>query len=153
MICRTLIGGLYMPTKQCYRCKQEKDLGNFYRHPGMADGCLNKCIECAKKDAWGYRLADIDRIRAYDRERGKLPHRKKLSSRIRKVYRKRYPKRHASNYLLNNAVRDRRVQKLELCQDCGVKPTKIHGHHEDYYQPLNVIWLCPPCHKKRHKPF
>src|SRR5258707_11637000 len=37
--------------------------------------------------------------------------------------------------------------KLERkpCVVCGSRPT--HAHHFDYSRPLDVIWLCPKCHK------
>lgn len=34
------------------------------------------------------------------------------------------------------------------CEKCGRLDTE--GHHEDYSQPLVVVWLCPPCHRRRH---
>ena len=139
-----------MKEKQGFKCGRAKELGQFYRHPQMADGYLNKCIECAKADVLQHRAANIERIRAYDRARGRLPVRKTAMRRTVKAYVKRYPKRYAAGYLLGNAVRDGRLQKPDTCQDCGIKPNVLHGHHEDYYHPLVVVWLCPPCHKARH---
>jgi hypothetical protein len=33
-------------------------------------------------------------------------------------------------------------------QLCGRTPT--HAHHEDYSAPLDVVWLCAACHRRRH---
>jgi hypothetical protein len=37
--------------KKCFRCKESKEINQFYKHPEMHDGRLNKCINCTKKDA------------------------------------------------------------------------------------------------------
>lgn len=37
--------------KTCFVCNLEKPLDNFYKHPKMPDGHLNKCKECTKLQA------------------------------------------------------------------------------------------------------
>lgn len=37
--------------KICFKCKKEKNIDYFYRHPQTKDGHLGKCIECTKKDS------------------------------------------------------------------------------------------------------
>lgn len=49
----------------------------------------------------------------------------------------------------NVSVRRGRLLRL-ACESCGA----LHAekHHVDYSQPLNVRWLCRPCHLKEHAP-
>lgn len=35
------------------------------------------------------------------------------------------------------------------CRDCG--SLQSQKHHEDYGKPLDVIWLCRPCHLAHHR--
>lgn len=41
----------------------------------MTNRRMNKCIECTKNDVKKHRQDNLEKIRAYDRLRGNLPHR------------------------------------------------------------------------------
>lgn len=40
--------------------------------------------------------------------------------------------------------------KVQPCERCG-DAVGVHAHHDDYGQPLNVMWLCPKHHMERHR--
>ena len=64
-----------------------------------------------------------------------------------KRYAEKYPeKRHAKD-ALRHAVDRGQVQKPSQCAWCG-SSASLQAHHEDYSKPLDVVWLCVPCHGK-----
>lgn len=52
--------------------------------------------------------------------------------------------------LSSSAAREGAIEKPAECSRCGDRPRKLQGHHESYARPLDVIWLCIPCHRVRH---
>lgn len=34
---------------------------------------------------------------------------------------------------------------------CSCGETKVEMHHDDYDKPLEVTWLCVPCHRELHR--
>lgn len=59
-----------MQQKRCFKCEKVLPLGRFYRHPRMADGRLNKCKACTRRDVRENRERRIEHYREYDRKRG-----------------------------------------------------------------------------------
>ena len=134
-------------SKKCFKCGETKSIGSFYRHKMMRDGYLNKCINCAKADMRLYRKEN-DSVREYDRMRYQRPERKVAAAENAKRWAKKNPKGYQAHYQLTNAVRDGRVIK-EPCEVCG-SVDHIHGHHDNYDEPLNVRWLCAKHHHRHH---
>lgn len=134
--------------KECFKCNTVKPLSDFYKHPGMADGHLNKCKECTKNDATNNRNKNIEKIRAYDRERGKIPERIKANTAVNRAWRAEDKRRQSAHRKVSSAIKSG-VLVRNKCERCGDE--KSVAHHEDYDKPLDVVWLCQPCHKQRHK--
>ena len=44
------------------------------------------------------------------------------------------------------ALKSGRLTKATSCDRCGEKTPDLEGHHEDYSRPLEIMWLCTPCH-------
>ncbi len=61
----------------------------------------------------------------------------------------RWPKSRARQ-ILQNALASGRIQKPPFCERCEQETARLDGHHADYSKPLNVDWLCVPCHNIVH---
>ncbi len=150
-------------SKICFKCQKRKLLKCFYPHPQMADGHLNKCILCNKKDT-AVRVAFLEKNnpewvkKEAQRQRDKetkryyrIKHTAKFKAQKRKnelSYKTKYPEKKRAVYAANNAVRDGRLQRKTECERCGVSGIRLEKHHADYSKPLEVEFLCRLCHKK-----
>lgn len=143
-----------LSTKECATCKRTYLPDGFYKN---GNGSLAKhCKECTKAKVRAHRAANLERIREYDRQRGLLPHRKEAVKKRAHRYAGKYPplkvthpEARAAHVLVGNAVRGGRLTP-QPCERCGTTEN-LHAHHEDYSKPLDVTWLCQPCHGERHR--
>ena len=135
-------------SKKCFKCGKVKPRSEFYAHGAMADGLLGKCKECTKKDANEHRLANLEKVRKYDRERAKNPHRIANAVEQNKRWRKEDGRRASAHNKVARAIRAGVIEKAPCCV-CGSDNSL--AHHESYDRPLDVIWYCQPHHKGRHK--
>lgn len=135
--------------KECFKCHETKMLTEFYKHPRMSDGHLGKCKECAKKDAHRWRR-ESEHPREYDRKRyHQNPARRAHTAKVAAAWAAKYPERRKAQNAIHNAIRDGRLIKADECKTCG-STGRLHGHHDDYSKPLDVRWLCVPCHARHH---
>jgi len=127
--------------KTCFKCKEEKELKEFYKHPGMTSGYLNKCIKCSIKDCNRATIKQrkenpiktkSDRALSYARRR-----RKELDTRYKREYGisiEEFDKFYISqNGCCEICKRHQSILKHPLCVD--------HDHKTGRFRGL----LCRPC--------
>jgi hypothetical protein len=136
--------------KKCFKCLCVKPLSEFYAHKAMKDGHLNKCKACTLADVSAHRIQNLERIRAYDRARGRTAPRLKKSRQYVECRKgtPEYELRRKARVALGNAVKYKRIQPWP-CEVCGKE--KAQAHHPDYTRPLLVTWLCTTHHGQAHK--
>jgi len=136
--------------KLCKKCNQTKAVSGFEKNKGKKDGLNWWCKAC---------MADYHRSRHGDKRVIKLLNagrkRWQLSQpEAYKAYLDRYKSKHPDRVRAGNAVRGAvfrgTLDKPESCLRCGASGVRIEGHHHDYSKPLDVEWLCRPCHAAEH---
>lgn len=63
-----------------------------------------------------------------------------------KRYKTQNPEKYFAGRTLRRAVLNGKIVKPNHCTRCGLI-CNPEGHHADYSKPLQVIWLCRPCHR------
>lgn len=136
--------------KKCFKCLVIKPLDCFYKHKEMADGHVNKCKECNKKDVSSNYRENIEHYKEYDLKRNKTEKRKTKYTEGCRVFRKNNPIKYAAHAIVANSIRNGLIIRPSNCSKCSIECVP-DGHHCDYAYPLDVIWLCLQCHNDWHK--
>jgi len=122
--------------KRCPKCGEWKPLDEYYKNRHCIDGLRSYCKVC-------------------DAINGKLfsqTAKGKAAARRRNIkQRERYPERAKARSVICNAVAHGTLPAAKAlgCQDCSAEAEQYH--HPNYADPLHVIALCRPCHRKHHK--
>jgi hypothetical protein len=106
-----------------------------------------RCSACESKAAveWGQR--NREKKRAQNAAFRKSALGKQASARATVLYRERHPEKQRAHQIVQNEIKQGRM-KREQCSVCGT--ARAHAHHDDYSQPLAVVWLCHRHHMERH---
>lgn len=144
----------------CRLCSEQKNMTEFYKHPAMTGGRDSKCKECAREIMRKARSRRIEYYREYDRKRADDPERVSARKRYSKEtarnpeYSARWDSKNKvkkrAHTMVSNAIKYGQLERVGTCECCGSKE-RVEAHHENYFKPLEVNWLCPPCHGKRHR--
>jgi len=131
----------------CFYCGESKSPTDFYKDPKKHTRC---------KECW----------RAYTRINNRkhyLKKKEKHNTRTKKWYQENkhkwkeyhanriknsdYKKKERARQQARRAVK-KGIIKKENCSSCNSPISELH--HENYSKPLEVIWLCRPCHGRKH---
>ena len=125
--------------------------------------CAWRCRACSRLYEQAYRARRIregnpivtgkhclEKDRIYERGYRERPGVREHRAAQAKVYRldPRVQHKNKARWTLNKAVAKGAVIRGP-CEACGSGPAE--GHHPDYSKPLDVMWLCMPCHHALHR--
>jgi Recombination endonuclease VII len=104
--------------KNCFKCKENKELAQFYPHKGMTDGRLNKCVVCCRADSKShYKHADKEKLKQKKNEHNRTQYVRQRRHRLRKDY----------GLTPENIEAARELQK-GLCAICGKAGELVIDH-------------------------
>jgi len=142
--------------KTCRKCGKIKLAEEFYIHLQMSDGRLNICKDCVKQ-----RVKERERRLSKDpdwlikeRTRGRDKYHRLYkgfgangTTEAKKAWAKRNRLKIAAGRMAIRALGVGRLIK-KPCEVCGDE--KVEMHHDDYYKPIDVRWLCIKHHNEHH---
>ena len=134
--------------KTCSTCGRELPLSEFNKNRNNKDGLQDKCRAC---------FSEYNKKRyASDPERHKANARKYREENLENVFATRMkmveknPNHKNANEAVVLALKLGHISNPGVCYGCGATSDerRIEAHHHDYSKPLDVVWLCTPCHRR-----
>jgi len=141
-------GGKPMGEKRCGKCLEIKELSEFHFAKGTKTGRQHSCKACRTVHEKGYKWngSYSPEVRRNRTLRWRERNRPMIIEKNRK-WKKGNPQMVRAGNAISNSIRDGRIVRPKFCENCG-DGGLIDGHHDDYNKPLEVRWLCKPCHRK-----
>lgn len=135
-------------TKICTGCGRDLPLSAFNKTKNSKDGLQSTCRECCSEYNRKRYAANKEKFKADVRKYKKENPEKVLETRLKTC--NKAPTQKNAYKVVEAALRSGALIKPDTCSGCGCKSDehRIEAHHHDYSKPLDVIWLCTPCHRR-----
>jgi hypothetical protein len=132
--------------KQCQTCRATLPLDRFARNgPTRLKPDCKACYKANRRN-WKTRGGENGRERAGQKTR-ELYARNPGAHRKENVRTKaRNPDKRRARLVVAMRIYRGTLIRPTKCERCGIE-CKPEAHHHDYAKPLDVEWLCKPCHR------
>ncbi len=134
--------------KKCAGCGRELALTEFNKDRSKKDGHQDRCRECFSRYNRERYLRNKEKIKRMAKEYRQANPRKVFETRL-KTFSKN-PSEKRLRRVVDAALKCGELVNPGVCSGCGCtsEERRIEAHHYDYAKPLDVIWVCTPCHRQ-----
>lgn len=132
--------------KECSTCELVKPADEYHKDKWRSSGLTSQCKGCRKAKRNTPESKKIHEIiLARHLQTPKAKKTRKITQAV--YYAANLIKRRAKSIVAEAVMAGILVrQSCEICDE-----TKVHAHHDNYAEPLEVRWLCPIHHMAWHK--
>lgn len=137
-----------MTIKKCSGCGRELPDSEFNKNRNSEDGLQDRCRKCFSEYNRNRYANDPEKTKERVREYRAANAENVLVTRLGMC--ERNPNHKNANEAVALALSCGVLHRPHRCQGCGCDESehRIEAHHADYSKPLDVIWLCTPCHRE-----
>ena len=124
---------------------------SFSKKSATKDGLQDRCKSCFSEYNKRRYAADRERFKNQIKEYRQNNPGAVLETRVKMC--EKNPTQKNAHMVIDAAINAGVVERPDHCYGCGCANSehRIEAHHHDYSKPLEVIWLCTPCHRRMDK--
>jgi len=136
--------------KTCLKCGEDKCVKLFSKDKHKKDGLQSYCKSCCSIGNKKYRNDNSEKLKSYYKKYANTPSgRAKIQDGVDR-FNSRFPRQEKAKAKINHLIERGKLVRPVICEECWAVE-KTQAHHRDYLKPLEVTFLCIPCHRAWHK--